>query len=170
MPDFIRSESRVTAPLSLYFAMTIAIIIGLGTGCRDSAWGKEPRYVGTKVCAECHEGPYNNFTQFAKKANSFKAVEKMKDGLTNDELRQCYTCHTTGYNKPGGFVSEEKTPDMKNTGCEVCHGPGSIHAESGDPNDIKGKGKMDLTICKQCHTDEKVAAFNFKPLLHGGAH
>ena len=43
-----------------------------------------------------------------------------------------------GYGKPGGFRSEHETPGLKEPGCEVCHGPGSIHAASRDARDIDG--------------------------------
>lgn len=68
----------------------------------------------------------------------------------------------------GGFVSEEKTPELKNPGCEVCHGPGSLHAKTQDPKDIKRK--MEIKDCERCHNSERVKAFKFKPLIHGGAH
>ncbi len=132
--------------------------------------GEEDRFVGSQACMECHEYEYKNFQQYAKKAHSFEAIEKMRHGLTQEELTGCYGCHTTGYGKPGGFVSEEKTPEMKNAGCEVCHGPGGRHVESADPADILGSGRMDVSQCGQCHNSERVDAFDFKPMLHGGAH
>jgi hypothetical protein len=50
-----------------------------------------------------------------------------------------------------GFVSEEKTGNLKNVGCENCHGPGSEHirtlgeAETAEP-------RLD---CTDCHTPEE---------------
>ena len=88
--------------------------------------------------------------------------------LTPEELKGCYGCHTTGYGKPGGFCSEQETPELKNNGCEVCHGPGSLHAASEDPEDLNTT--IDVEDCMTCHNSERVAAFNFKPLLYGGAH
>ncbi|HUU39385.1 MAG TPA: cytochrome c family protein [Desulfatiglandales bacterium] len=125
-------------------------------------------YVGSEVCRECHENEYTQFTKFAKKSHSFQSVKKMAKGLTQQEVEGCFQCHTTGYGKPGGFQSETETPHLKNTGCEVCHNAGSLHAETGDPEDIKG----DLTAkdCEVCHNSERVADFNYKPLIYGGAH
>ena len=68
----------------------------------------------------------------------------------------------------GGFVSEEETPQLQNLGCESCHGPGSLHADSGDPEDIVGE--LTAADCEQCHNAERVDNFKFKPLLFGGAH
>ena len=91
----------------------------------------------------------------------------MAGKLTVEELQNCYGCHTTGYGKPGGFVSEIQTPEMMNLGCESCHGPGSLHVESEDPDDLTAVAVED---CMICHNEERVAAFNFKPMLYGGGH
>lgn len=130
---------------------------------------QERTYVGSDACADCHPDEYENFTKYAKKAKSSQSVQIMASDLTKKELEECYYCHTTGYGQPGGFISYEKTPELGNAGCEVCHGPGAEHVESGgDPTSIKGK--LSLADCETCHNEERVSAFNFKPLLHGGAH
>ena len=136
------------------------------------AWPAEPEevktYVGHQVCQGCHETEYESFTTNCKKVHSFENIKIMKKGLTEQEYRSCFECHTTGYGHPGGFVSEKETPHLSIAGCEVCHGPGSLHVESQDPDDIKG----DLTPedCQVCHNSERVEAFNYKPLIFGGAH
>ena len=88
---------------------------------------KIPIYVGSDVCKACHEKEYNSFMTYAKKSKSFNSIERVRKGLTVEEIKGCYYCHTTGYGKPGGFISPEKTPHLKNAGCEVCHGPGEFH-------------------------------------------
>ena len=130
----------------------------------------ENRYVGTEACKDCHEEPYNNFKKYAKKAHSFEAIKKMRDHLTSQEVKTCYNCHTTGYGKPGGFIDENTTPGMANAGCEVCHGPGEKHIESEDADDILGTDRLSVEQCSECHSKDRIKAFNFKPLLHGGAH
>ncbi|NVM20940.1 MAG: cytochrome C [Desulfobacterales bacterium] len=125
-------------------------------------------YVGSQACQDCHETEYENFTAYAKKAHSYESIKVMKKGLTEAEFRACFQCHTTGYKKPGGFRSEHETPNLKNAGCEVCHGPGSLHVETEKPEHIKGS--LTLRDCEYCHSSERVAAFNYKPLIYGGAH
>lgn len=125
-------------------------------------------YVGSETCAQCHEGEYKRFIAYSKKHHSFDSVEKLRDGLTPEEVQQCYSCHTTGFGKPGGFVDPETTPAMKELGCESCHGPGSLHAQTEDPEQIRGK--LTLLDCQQCHNEERVRSFNFKPLVYSGAH
>ncbi len=125
-------------------------------------------YVGSEACKPCHQKEYGSFTKYAKKSSSFKSIQRVKKGLTEEEIKRCYFCHTTGYGKPGGFVSLEETPHLKNAGCEVCHGPGGLHVRTQRSQDIKGN--LTMKDCEGCHISERVKAFRFKPLIHGGAH
>ena len=125
-------------------------------------------YTGSEACRECHPMEYKNFVTYAKKSLSFQSIERLKKGLTSTEIEQCYSCHTTGYGKPGGFVSLDKTPHLKNAGCEVCHGPGAEHIRRKGSGSIKVK--LTKEDCEECHISERVKSFRFKPLIHGGAH
>ena len=125
-------------------------------------------YVGSRACMECHETEYTKFTTYAKKATSYDHIKKMQRGLTTEEFKGCFQCHTTGYGKPSGFISEKQTPNLKDVGCESCHGPGSLHVKSGDAQHIKGK--LTAVDCEACHSKERVETFNYKPLVYGGAH
>ncbi len=125
-------------------------------------------YVGSEACRDCHRSEYAGFMTYAKKSRSFESIDKLKKELTSAEIKKCYSCHTTGYGKPGGFVSPEATPKLKNAGCEVCHGPGSDHCASQDPADIKSV--LTTEDCEGCHISERVKAFRYKPMIHGGAH
>ncbi len=132
------------------------------------AQGKAETYVGMEACKGCHEKQYARFTTHSRMSSSFSGISRMKKGLTGEEVKRCYECHTTGYGKPGGFTSETETPGLKNLGCEACHGPGSGHVSSGNPKEIKRR--LDTPDCDACHAKERVAAFNYRPLLYGGAH
>ncbi len=125
-------------------------------------------YVGSKKCAECHEQEYQKWSKYTKKSHSFEDVMKMKHDLTPEELKSCYGCHTTGYGDPTGFRDPVSTPDLKEVGCEACHGPGSAHVESNSPADIKVK--ITMRDCERCHNAARVGNFGFKPLVHAGAH
>ncbi|MBU1341879.1 MAG: cytochrome c family protein [Proteobacteria bacterium] len=136
--------------------------------CVSTGFAEDKAYIGSTACKDCHEKEYANYMKYAKKAGSFESIKKMKTKLTPEEYESCFECHTTGYGKKGGFVSEEKTPDLRDAGCEVCHGPGSSHAESQDPDLIIRDVKMEN--CNTCHNKDRIEAFDFKPLLFGGAH
>jgi hypothetical protein len=142
-------------------------IINLSLGLAETK-SRAPKYVGSDACKDCHKDEYKSFMTYARKSRSFESIERVKKGLTKEEIEGCYHCHTTGYGKPGGFISPEKTPHLKNAGCEVCHGPGEFHVKTGDPRDTKRH--MTMEDCEPCHTAERVKAFRYKPLIHGGAH
>ena len=161
-----RSAWAVRHPGLIWTMIAIPLLLAAAT----ATWAGEPgpSFVGSKKCGDCHEEQYQNYLRYAKKAHSFASVRKMKWGLTESEYQGCLACHTTGYGRPGGFVSEEETPDLKDNGCEVCHGPGSVHVESEDPKDIKSK--LSMEDCTTCHNTDRVGAFKFRPLIYGGGH
>ncbi len=154
------------------FRTTVTILLALviSTPVLSTAESTDTKrtYVGSDVCKKCHEKEYNSFMKYAKKSKSYESIERVKKGLTEEEIKGCYFCHTTGYGKPSGFISVEKTPHLKNAGCEVCHGPGGLHIKSRIPSDIKRR--MTMEDCEVCHTSERVRAFRYKPMIHGGAH
>lgn len=152
---------------TVIITLLISIIINLPLRPSE-AENRTTKYVGSSACSGCHEKEYNSFMKYAKKAKSFESIERVKKGMTEEEIKKCYFCHTTGYGKKGGFVSPEKTPHLKNAGCEVCHGPGGLHVKTMSRQDIKGH--LTMKDCEVCHTAERVKAFRFKPLIHGGAH
>lgn len=136
-----------------------------------SAAAQEPEangYVGEVSCRPCHEKEYESFHNFTKKSHSYESVQKMAKGLPADKIRVCYDCHTTGYGKSGGFISLEETPELKNAGCEVCHGPGKLHAQTQSPEHIRRQVTLD--VCQECHTEDRVRAFRYKPKIYAGSH
>ena len=149
--------------------LTVAVLL-VSAPC--SAQGKDkaspPIYVGSDACQKCHAEEYSSFVTYAKKSRSFESIERLQTRLTEEEIKKCYSCHTTGFGKPGGFVSPEQTPHLKNAGCEVCHGPGSSHVITESPEEIQ----LHLTTedCEVCHISARVKAFRYKPMIHGGAH
>ncbi len=162
------SNQRPIRLIPMVLAALLAITPLVVTGAKAAAPPPSPTYVGSLACRPCHLNDYRRFFTYAKKSHSFESIQRLRKGLTEEEVKRCYGCHTTGYGKPGGFVSLAKTPQLKNAGCEVCHGPGSLHAATGDPTLIKRK--LTMEDCERCHTSERVKAFHFKPLIHGGAH
>ena len=92
----------------------------------------KPTYTGAAACAKCHAAEFAKWST-TKHSHAYEALEK----ATRPALRQfdgeCLVCHTTGLEYQSGFKDAVKTPELKNNGCENCHGPGSAHAAK--PND-----------------------------------
>jgi hypothetical protein len=161
-----RAAGRAALPALLLAALVLAGALRLASAAGPATG--QATYLGAKACQECHEEQYASFSKNSKKAHSFNSIKVMRKGLAESELKKCYECHTTGYGQPGGFRSEAETPHLKDAGCEVCHGPGSVHKESQDPKDIRRK--LSTKQCETCHNAERVGAFRFRPLIFGGAH
>lgn len=75
-------------------------------------------------------------------------------GATYVGNQACYYCHTNYSDafamSPHARVRFRPAANRNDHGCELCHGPGSLHAESGRRDHIVNPGK-DATACFQCH-------------------
>lgn len=142
-------------------------------------------YIGSDGCKKCHfkQHRYWKKTGLAKSLDTLKPTEdaalaeKMKaKGLdpakdyTKDAT--CLACHTTGYDKKGGFPKADATAEqieaLGHVGCESCHGPGSLYVkhktEKLDADkDAKftfddmaklGLVKPDAANCATCHNEK----------------
>ena len=112
------------------------------------------QYTGSMSCKGCHEYEYE---KWSTKSHAHAYQTLIREGSEVDP--ECVLCHVVGLKYEGGFVSQQsldlealdrQTPDLKDVGCEVCHGPGSEH--------IKSLGRTKTTgpkmSCTDCHTPE----------------
>ncbi|HWD22857.1 MAG TPA: cytochrome c3 family protein [Burkholderiales bacterium] len=101
---------------------------------------------------------------------------------------ECASCHYTGYrlsvtvggnyvadavNDPNGEadIDGDGTPNELNIGCEVCHGPGSVHVRSSSAKKaatIVNPGKLaserSTVVCNQCHSRPQGYLKNDQPV------
>jgi len=103
------------------------------------------KYVGSDSCKACHIPEYEKWRQTGH-SNAYATLEQV--GSQFDP--ECIACHVVGLDHDSGFVSEEQTPQMKNVGCENCHGPGSEHIKT--PTAAYAVGPR--STCIDCHTPE----------------
>jgi len=106
--------------------------------------------VGASKCQLCHLKQHRSWKQ-TKHASNFEVLIGPER-----EDPDCVKCHSTGFGEPGGFVSEEETPNLESVGCEACHGPGSAHIEAakksaGAENWDKKIDKVPQQACIKCH-------------------
>jgi len=175
----------------------IAMALALVFASAAVALSESPSFVGAKKCRACHLKQFQSWEQ-TRMAQSFELLKpgahaeakaKMKvdpqKDYTHDE--KCLPCHTTGYGKPGGFVSVEKTPDLVGVQCESCHGAGGEFLKEGFMT-LKNKDykRADLlkvglvvptaeTCTSQCHNPKspfvtKDSVFNFEERKKKGTH
>lgn len=115
----------------------------------------QPAYVGVEACTNCHEEPRAVWD----KTKHAHAYATLKDQFKEYNL-DCVSCHVTGYDRPGGSTVTH-VDDLANVQCEVCHGPGQLHAKA------SGKVKMpvpkpDADTCLSCHHPPHVHTFDAK--------
>lgn len=107
-------------------------------------------YISSAACQECHEYEYGIWHT---KGHAHASATLEAAGSDRDP--ECVLCHVVGLDYDTGFVSSEETPEFKDVGCEVCHGPGSEHART------EGKLKMPQPKwdCLVCHTPDHSGGF-----------
>jgi len=114
----------------------------------------QPSYVGVHVCAGCH-GAAKVFWDTTRHASAYPTLSFQNKQFNLD----CVSCHVTGYDKPGGS-SVTHVANLENVQCEVCHGPGSLHAASPRVDPPNKHPKEDL--CLACHHPPHVEEFDAK--------
>lgn len=111
---------------------------------RPAPEGK-PHYVGVAICSNCH---------MEERAVWDKTRHAVAYGTLVSQHKEfnldCVSCHVTGYEKPGG-TTVTHVENLSSVQCEVCHGPGSQHAENpADKALIVGVPPRDL-CASACH-------------------
>ena len=103
-------------------------------------------------------------------------VDLQKDGATYVGTETCMACHDEDHKDFTLSTHSRVTFEVDDgdiveaQGCEMCHGPGSIHADEGEfKNNNIYNPKKDPALCFQCHIDKK-AEFRLPyshPVLEG---
>ncbi len=112
-------------------------------------------YVGSESCASCHQEAYD-WWRDTKHGRAYATLERVHKEFN----LSCVSCHVTGYNQPGGSTVTH-VGDLKNVGCENCHGPGSLHNEKPDLAGLITKSPTEQT-CLSCHTHEHSDRFAYE--------
>ncbi|MCB1186233.1 cytochrome c family protein [bacterium] len=143
-------------------AVFIVAMFAWGAFSAEQASGADANeYVGDneKKCGMCHKDQVAAWKKWpmAKTWDTLQASKDKKDS--------CIPCHVTGFGKPGGFVSIEKTPKLVNVQCEACHGPAKDHLAA-PLNDVEKKRntmtKPTEANCKTCHNKDSPHYKEFK--------
>jgi hypothetical protein len=132
------------------------------------------KFVGAKNCKECHQDAYDVWAA-SKHAHATETLVELDPARHFDP--ECVSCHVTGWNPQEnypyvtGFDSLERTPLMKENGCENCHGPGAAHVAAERGNDTGRKSAMREALklswpdakemtCVKCHDHDNSPEFD----------
>lgn len=114
---------------------------------------KQSVYATDTTCKTCHADTHTQWTK-TRHGDAYNTLLKVNKAFDPE----CLICHTTGFNKPGGFLSALDTPKLKNVQCEVCHGPQREHAQS----PAGGFAKAARKACSKCHVRNHSPNFDYK--------
>jgi len=120
-------------------------------------------YVGVKACVSCH-GAIVRGWQTTAHARAFQTLKQK----SQERLPACVRCHVVGFEKNGGYVDEELTPELTDVQCEACHGPAAAHVAN--PSSKGGLMPVTEATCRNCHTPGQDPHFDFaqkKRFVHG---
>ncbi len=151
MRRLVPSSLRSLVVLGCLAAVLVAVATGKHVAARPP---KDAVYIGQKKCRVCHFKEYRSW----KKTKHAKAWDNLPE---KDRSRpECYRCHVTGFDRSGGYLSEEETPQLTGVQCEACHGPGDVHAEVAKEEESEEKidaltDKVPQNTCNECHNAHK---------------
>jgi hypothetical protein len=115
----------------------------------------EPGYAGIETCTNCHEDARKVWDKTSHSGAYATLTTQFKEFNLD-----CVSCHVTGYDRPGGSTVTH-VDDLKNVQCEVCHGPGQLHAAK--PEKVKiPVAKPSTDVCLSCHHPPHVHTFDAK--------
>ena len=117
-------------------------------GARSGTPAKQGPYVGAGVCMGCHPSQYSDWSSTSH-AHAWRTLVREKRHFDQD----CWSCHATGANKPGGPAHPKEVGSMGNVQCEACHGPGRKHISA--PSKFHMQKSPSEKLCLSCHTMEQ---------------
>lgn len=109
------------------------------------------RFWGSETCTKCHKAQAE-WWRATSHSDAFATLEKIKMEKSGD----CIGCHSVGYKDAGGFDEPALVGDLKNVGCESCHGKGDLHGQEG----VFNTSPRAPATCTVCHTPERDADWN----------
>ena len=117
-------------------------------------------FSGWQVCSKCHRAQ-TDFWEKTAHSSAYQTLVEQEQQFNLD----CLPCHVTAEYETTRISDDDSVllslpSALRQVGCEVCHGPGKIHAASQDPSRISRKPAA--TICLRCHTPERDEEFNYE--------
>lgn len=94
-------------------------------------------------------------------ATSFLVSASVAQGIANSLCAECHTEVSESFHMTphGTYFGAEA--GLKEQNCEVCHGPGAAHIESGDAADILNPARVEGSdgneLCLTCHNSNRLA-------------
>lgn len=119
--------------------------------------GTSEKYAGSTACTSCHAPQFAKWrtTQHATAYDTLEAKEQQFNV-------QCLPCHITGPAAQTGQEMLALAHDLRQVGCESCHGPAQAHTLQPAAAKV---GQPTMATCQRCHTGDHDDRFNFSEAL-----
>ena len=116
------------------------------------------------ISLACYVVVLGAWQSHAQQAVEAKPKENQAPTYVGSEV--CQACHEDLFNaikkSPHGVVESDKKRGWDGKTCESCHGPGSVHAESGSAEEIRNPAKLPAVevdkTCLKCHLNQTTHA------------
>lgn len=151
----------------IWIAAALAPLVFISRGAPP-----KPVYVGSRVCATCHDGPgmghqYSKWL-LSKHSQAYAALSRPESweiakisGLREEPWNAaiCLGCHSTAFGADERDVDAETFRSEDGLQCEGCHGPGSEYAAEAVMRDRKAAMAAGLKMptkddCLVCHMEK----------------
>jgi YVTN family beta-propeller protein len=158
--------------LAILAVLGAVIAVGLFLGKGSGAPVEErPVYVGSEVCAQCHDGPGAGYQYskwlLSKHAQAYAALSLPEakeiariSGVPIEPTKSplCLGCHATASHAEPWEIDPTFHPHQ-GVQCEACHGPGSQYLEVHTLKDRKLSAEKGMLFpskddCFICHTEK----------------
>lgn len=114
-------------------------------------------YAGNTACQSCHPLQFKKWRS-TKHATAYETLEKKGQQFNS----QCLPCHVTGaFGQPEAMVLILSS-DLRQVGCESCHGPGKQHVAQPQSARLTQPA---MDTCLRCHTGDHDDNFIFSEAL-----
>lgn len=114
----------------------------------------QSQFAGWQACVGCHAEKVTGW-QGNSHAKAYMSLISSKQQFNLN----CLTCHVTDNKTTDQQRMLNLADDLKNVGCEACHGPGRAHAAN--PTKSRVIAKPSTEVCQTCHTPERDNAFDY---------
>lgn len=155
------SEPVQSAVTAFYAAAGEANIKAAGNAPVPPPAKGQAGYVGNAACEDCHD----DAAQFWAKTRHNGAWKTLVDRGQQFDF-DCIGCHVTGWNEKGGS-NLAHNDNLRDVGCETCHGPGSIHVQkNGEEKPLAIRLAPPQNLClESCHTKEHSDTFQWEAYM-----
>ena len=114
-------------------------------------------YAGSTPCQSCHAPQFKKWLN-TRHASAYTTLERKGQQFNG----QCLPCHVTGAFGQSGEIVLNLAHDLRQVGCETCHGPAKQHAAR--PQSAK-LNRPTKDTCLRCHTADQDDNFIFPEAL-----